>query len=265
MDITNCQHPNHDSQRIKYVCVDPQCSIPKKIGCADCFLDDHITHIRKTTTQFKDFVNESILQINAIEFQQATNSPQKDLTKEIDGELDNCIECIKLKFNTIKGDLKGQIDNDIIKMQDNCAQFQQNMNNELQPFRTTIKNDLHILNQNELNSLVKFYQEAPKIQKHYNKAAEQIQEEKQKIKQKKQKYLTKMRSIMQILLKDFNELMTTKNVQYDDYCDYETPQKQVMSPNKMINLVETARSSRRFPISQIQKKQFLSAVTKKLE
>ncbi|CAD8213546.1 unnamed protein product [Paramecium octaurelia] len=265
MDITNCQHPNHDSQRIKYVCVDPSCSIPKKIGCADCFLDDHISHVRKTTTQFKDYVNESIQQINAVEFQQVTNSPQQDLVREMDGELDNCVECIKSKFNSIKGDLKGQIDNDMIKLQDNCAQFQQNMNNELEPFKTTIRNDLHVLNQTELNSLVKFYQEAQKIHKHYNKAAEQIQEEKQKIKQKKQKYLAKMRSIMQILLKDFNELMTSKNVQFDDSGDSETPQKQVMSPNKMINLVETARSSRRFPMSQMQKKQLLTAVTKKLE
>ncbi|CAD8209081.1 unnamed protein product [Paramecium pentaurelia] len=265
MEITNCQHPNHDSQRIKYVCVDPQCSIPKKIGCADCFLDDHITHIRKTTTQFKDFVNESIQQINQVEFQQASNSPQKDLEKQIDTELDSCMDCIKQKFNSIKGDLKGQIDSDMIKISDNCTQYQQNMNNELEPFKTTIRNDLHILNQTELNSLVKFYQEAPKIHKHYSKAAEQIQEEKQKIKQKKQKYLAKMRSIMQILLKDFNELMTSKNVQFDDCFDYETPQKQIMSPNKMINLVETARSSRRFPMSQTQKKYFLAAVTKKLE
>lgn len=32
-----------------------------------------------------------------------------------------------------------------------------------------------------------------------------------------------MKSIMQILLKEFNELMTTKNVQFDDGNEYETP------------------------------------------
>ncbi|CAD8203548.1 unnamed protein product [Paramecium pentaurelia] len=265
MDISVCQNPNHDSQRLKYICVDPNCCVPKKIGCADCFLDDHITHIRKTTTQFKEQVSQSIEQISQIEFQKIISSPQKDLDCQIDFELENCIDCIKSRFTSIKSDLKSQIDSDMTKVQDNCNQFQQNMKNEIDPFKFTIQNELPTLNHNELNQLVKFYQEAPKIHKHYSKTAELLQDEKQKVKQKKQKYLNKMKSIMQILLKEFNDLMTSKNVQFDDGSEYETPQKQAMSPNKMINLVETARSSRRFPMSQSQKKYFLAAVTKKLD
>ncbi|CAD8173561.1 unnamed protein product [Paramecium pentaurelia] len=265
MDIALCQNPNHDSQRLKYICVDPNCSVPKKIGCADCFLDDHITHIRKTTTQFKEHICQSIESISQVEFTKVNSSPQKDLDSQIDYELENCIDSIKSRFLSIKGDLKCQIDSDMLKVQDNCTQFQQNMNNELNPFKFTIQNELPTLNHNELNQLVKFYQEAPKIHKHYSKATEILQDEKQKVKQKKQKYLNKMRSIMQLLLKEFNDLMTTKNVQFDDCSEYETPQKQIMSPNKMINLVETARSTRRFPMSQSQKKYFLSAVSKKLD
>ncbi|CAD8121467.1 unnamed protein product [Paramecium sonneborni] len=265
MDIAVCQNPNHDNQRLKYICVDPNCQVQKKIGCADCFLDDHITHIRKTTTQFKEQVSQSIETISQIEFEKMYCSPQKDLDSRIDFELENCIDCIKSKFSSIKSDLKSQIDSDMQKVQENCSQFQQNMNNELDSFKITIKNELPSLNHNEINQLVKFYQEAPKIHKHYSKAAELIQDEKSRVKQKKQKYLIKMKSIMQILLKEFNELMTSKNVQFDDGNDYDTPQKQTMSPNKMINLVETARSSRRFPMSQQQKKYFLAAVTKKLD
>ena len=33
------------------------------------------------------------------------------------------MESIKYKFNTIKGDLKGQIDNDMMKISDNCTQY----------------------------------------------------------------------------------------------------------------------------------------------
>lgn len=47
-------------------------------------------------------------------------------------------------------------------------------------------------------------------------------------------------------MKDFNELMTTKNLQYDDFNEFETPQKSSMSPNKMTSFVESTRSSRRF-------------------
>ncbi|CAD8123206.1 unnamed protein product [Paramecium sonneborni] len=151
------------------------------------------------------------------------------------------------------------------KVQDNCSQFQKNMDNEIDPFKISNQNELPALNHNQLNQLVKFYQDSPKIYKHYSKAAELLQDEKSKVIQKKQKYLIKMRNIMQILLKEFNELMTSKNVQFDDGSEYETPQKQSMSPNKMINLVETARSSRRFPMSQTQRKYFLAAVTKKLD
>lgn len=32
-----------------------------------------------------------------------------------------------------------------------------------------------------------------------------------------------MKNIMHILLKEFSELMTTKNVQYDDGSEFETP------------------------------------------
>ncbi|CAK82681.1 unnamed protein product (macronuclear) [Paramecium tetraurelia] len=265
MDIALCQNPNHDSQRLKYICVDPNCNVAKRIGCADCFLDDHITHIRKTTAQFKEQVSQSIDTISQVEFSKANSSPQKDLDCQIDFELENCIENIKSRFLAIKNDLKSQIDSDMLKVQDNCSQFKQNMNNELNPFKLTIENELPSLNQYELNQLVKFYQEAPKIHKHYSKASELLQDEKSKVKQKKQKHLNKMKSIIQVLLKEFNDLMTTKNVQIDDCSEYETPQKYTMSPNKMINLVETARSTRRFPMSQSQKKYFLSAVTKKLD
>ncbi|CAD8121468.1 unnamed protein product [Paramecium sonneborni] len=94
MDIAVCQNPNHDNQRLKYICVDPNCQVQKKIGCADCFLDDHITHIRKTTTQFKEQVSQSIETISQIEFEKMYCSPQKDLDSRIDFELENCIDYV---------------------------------------------------------------------------------------------------------------------------------------------------------------------------
>lgn len=45
---------------------------------------------------------------------------------------------------------------------------------------------------------------------------------------------------MTILLKEFNELMTSKNLQYDEN-DFETPKKYILSPKKGLSIVEAAR------------------------
>lgn len=49
----SCPLPNHDKQRIKYVCVDKMCRLGKKIGCADCFLECHATHKRMRLEEFQ--------------------------------------------------------------------------------------------------------------------------------------------------------------------------------------------------------------------
>ncbi|CAK56587.1 unnamed protein product (macronuclear) [Paramecium tetraurelia] len=251
MDLINCQNPNHDSQKNKYICVDPICQTQQKIGCADCFLEDHVTHQRKTVEQFHDQVKQKLDQFDQIEFQPIANEVQQDLEKQIEKELENCLSCIQYRFTSIKSDLKSMLDGENEKLLDSYNALQENKNQELDSLRNV--NDVHSISQEELNDLVKFYQEAPKIQKNYIKASEIFQDEKQKIKLKKQKYLCKLRAIMQGLMKDFNDLMTTKNLQYDDFSEFETPQKSSMSPNKMSSFVESTRSSRRFYMNQSKK------------
>ncbi|CAD8096491.1 unnamed protein product [Paramecium primaurelia] len=260
MDLMNCQNSNHDSQRIKYICVDPICQVQQKIGCADCFLEDHVTHQRRTVEQFNDQVKQQLDSFNQIEFQPITNTVQLDLEKQIDKELENCLSCIQYRFTSIKSDLKNLLDGENQKLQESYNVLQQSKNHELDSLKNV--NDLHSLNQEELNDLVKFYQEASKIQKNYIKASEIFYDEKQKIKQKKQKYLCKLQQIMQGLMKDFNELMVTKNLQFDDFSEFETPQKSSMSPNKMTSFVESTRSSRRFYMNQSKKLLFGNAIRK---
>ncbi|CAD8198995.1 unnamed protein product [Paramecium pentaurelia] len=260
MDQINCQNPNHDSQRIKYICVDPNCQVQQKIGCADCFLEDHVTHQRKTLDQFHDQVKQQLDTFNQIEFQPITNTIQLDLERQIERELENCLSCIQYRFTNIKSDLKSVIDGENEKLQESYNALQYNKNQELDSMKNV--NDLHIINQEEVNDLVKFYQESTKIQQNYQKASEILLDEKQKVKQKKQKYLYKLRTIMQGLMKEFNELMTTKNLQQDDFSEFETPQKSSMSPNKMISLVESTRSSRRFYMNQTKKLLFGNASRK---
>ncbi|CAD8120801.1 unnamed protein product [Paramecium sonneborni] len=258
--MINCQNPNHDSQRIKYICVDPICQTQQKIGCADCFLEDHVTHQRKNVEQFHDQVKQQLESFNQIEFQPITNAIQQDLEKQIENELENCLSCITYRFTNIKSDLKNLLDGENEKLQESYNALQQSKNNELDQMKNV--NDILSISQEELNELVKFYQESSKIQNNYSKASEIFADEKQKIKQKKQKYLQKLRAIMQGLMKEFNDLMTTKNLQYDDFSEFETPQKSSMSPNKMTSFVESTRSQRRYYMNQSKKLLFGNSLRK---
>ncbi|CAK62954.1 unnamed protein product (macronuclear) [Paramecium tetraurelia] len=260
MDQINCQNPNHDSQRIKYICVDPNCQAQQKIGCADCFLEDHVTHQRKTVDQFHDQVKQQLDTFNQIEFQPITNAIQQDLEKQIDKELENCLSCITYRFTSIQSDLKSSLDGENEKLQESYNALQLSKNQEVDSIKNV--NDLHSISQEEVNDLVKFYQESSKIQQNYSKASEIFSDEKQKVKQKKQKYLQKLHTIMQGLMREFNELMTTKNFQQEDFSEFETPQKSTMSPNKIISLVESTRQSRRFYMNQTKKLLFGNASRK---
>lgn len=51
----SCQIPSHDSQKIKYICLDKSCSSSKKTGCADCFLESHATHKRMMLEEFQNW------------------------------------------------------------------------------------------------------------------------------------------------------------------------------------------------------------------
>lgn len=46
------------------------------------------------------------------------------------------------------------------------------MRNEMQPIGLMAKSELWGMSASDLQTLIKFYQEAPKIYKHYSKAAE---------------------------------------------------------------------------------------------
>ncbi|CAD8106595.1 unnamed protein product [Paramecium sonneborni] len=260
MDQINCQNSNHDSQRMKYICVDPICQTQQKIGCADCFLEDHATHQRKTIEQFNDQVKQQLDSFNQIEFQPITNTIQQDLEKQIENELENCLSCIKYRFTNIKSDLQSLLDEENEKLQESYNALQQSKNNELDQMKNV--NDLHTISQEELNELIKFYQESSKIKNNYSQASEIFADEKNKIKQKRQKYLQKLQIIMQGLMKEFNDLMTTRNLQYDDFSEFETPQKSSLSPNKMQNFVESTRSSRRYYMDYSKKSLFGNASRK---
>lgn len=58
------------------------------------------------------------------------------------------------------------------KVQENCELIGQNMRNEMQPIGLMAKSELWGMSASDLQTLIKFYQEAPKIYKHYSKAAE---------------------------------------------------------------------------------------------
>ncbi|KAM3145340.1 hypothetical protein pb186bvf_002668 [Paramecium bursaria] len=253
MDQTICTKPCHDNQRLKYLCVDPECQILTKLGCADCFLDDHVTHIRKTTGSLREVLKEQIKQIENIEVLDPTSTPQKDISSTIDEELELCLSTITQRFSAIKTDLKGQIDQDMQKLADNQQLFVENLKNEVLPIRKITQKDFSQCNQNEMTTILSFHNSADKIMKHYQQSASTLSEERTKVKSKKQKYVNKLRNVMTILLKEFNELMTSKNLQYDEN-DFETPKKYILSPKKGLSIVEAARQSRRYNLGSNQKR-----------
>lgn len=278
---------HHDRQRIKYICIDENCTNAVKLGCADCFLEQHCTHERAIASKFSSEIQERINEITNSDqsVQVITNSPQKEIVNAIEQEFEVCQRSIIERFTSLKQDFKCHLDFDIGKLREQYLEISETLKQQIFPLEEISQQSIIELPEEQLLRLIKFHQESPKLLCEYKKLGEKIQEEKMRFRNKKMKYLRKLKSVVSQLIKDFNENITPQKLGEEDTVggkkkvmfsderspDQNTPQKQGVMPSTSlmmsgssqqtqsppskvgISLLESARSGRRFPVAQPQK------------
>lgn len=223
-------------------------------GCADCFLEHHPQHQRITTQAFFQLLKDKINDMKAFEAQLQDDSAEK-LLQMVDHEFEYCSSNIVARFNAIKVDLKAMIDGELHDHQLDYDAIRNDYAAYTAPIRSLLQKPLHTLSLPDLQLLSDFHTNGHNKLQKFQHAQALLAEQRNKVELKKQKYLRKLSTVVQTLLKEFKASMDEEQV-FDanqitppkkilKYCTY---QKTISSPVKQpLQVIEMSRSRRKLP------------------
>ncbi|KRX00974.1 hypothetical protein PPERSA_09580 [Pseudocohnilembus persalinus] len=174
--VMKCQVDGHEQQRLKYLCLDQSCTLPNKLGCADCFLDSHNGH-----------QNESTL----VQFKQ-------DLNLDIDRQFDDIKTQILQKFDSFKVDLKSHLNKKLSIKSESLSQLDQTLNN----LKSLSESNFEQFSDTEVNQCIQFYFNNEEIKKGLEENQFLVTKVKQTAIKNKSKYFEKLKNLWADILSE---------------------------------------------------------------
>ncbi|CAD8050472.1 unnamed protein product [Paramecium sonneborni] len=210
--MRQCHIEQHDSQKIKYICIDPKCSQEQKLGCADCFLENHISqspqsqsHMRVQISKFEEDLNSKIFSVKNLKIEPITND-----SSQFDEDFNICLNQVASKFNNFKDELKKEMNNDILNFDNRVIEFKNTIQNQINPIIQYQNSSVLNCSSEELSKAINFYQDSDQLSQILKKQIDQIENHREKVQQNKQKITIKLQNVVDQMLRYLDEYQITK-------------------------------------------------------
>ena len=210
-----CEKPEHEQQRMKYICIDTTCTQGARVGCADCFLELHANHKRDAVEQIVERLGRKVTQIDKVCEEFALEASHQEFIEALNAEISHDITSLKQKV--------------ALKLDSLAQEFQNHASNRLKLLTTPDKNTdefaqikqlavlrFEDLQEKELSACIHFLHEE-KIARGLQEQREKLRKHRSSVQKMKQKYLERIMLLCAELLQsnegsDDSEETTKKNL-----------------------------------------------------
>ncbi|CAD8046607.1 unnamed protein product [Paramecium primaurelia] len=205
--MSQCPIEHHDQQKIKYICIDPKCTHEQKLGCADCFLENHISqapqshsHTRVQISKFEEDLNSKILNVRNLQIEPIAND-----SSQFDEDFNICLNQVASKLNNFKDELKKEMNNDVLNFDDHVNEFKNTIQNQIDPILPCQNSTVLTCTPEELAKAISFYQDSDQLSSVLQKQIDQIENHREKVQQNKQKITTKLQNVVDQMLRQLDQ------------------------------------------------------------
>ncbi|CAD8049298.1 unnamed protein product [Paramecium sonneborni] len=211
--MSQCPIEQHDQQKIKYICIDPKCSQDQKLGCADCFLENHISlspqnhsHMRVQISKFEEDLNKKILNVKNLQIEPITND-----SSQFDEDFNVCLNQVASKLNDFKDGLKEEMNNDKLNFDNHVIEFKNTIQNQIDPILPCQTSSVLSCSPEELSKAISFYQDSDQLSSILQKQIDSIESHREKVQQNKQKITNKLQNVVDQMLRQLEENQIKKS------------------------------------------------------